>query len=134
MNYENELLPILFVVVSKYMQQDKYAVTTFSRKVVDKVKKCKPKFSMKEIVYQSDGDGKHLKRKFSICLGTIIYEEFQWHFTATSHSKGAIDGLGGALKLRMREATLPKKIDPHTVEEFVTFTKNYGVICFKKRN
>ncbi|GFT73349.1 uncharacterized protein NPIL_580321 [Nephila pilipes] len=133
MNYENELLPILFVVVSKYMKQDKYAVTTFTGKFVDNVKNCKPKFSMKKVVYQSDGDGKYLKQKFSICLGIIIYEELEWHFTATSHSNGAIYGLGGALKLRLREATLPKKIDPHTVEEFVTFTKNYGVICFTKR-
>ncbi|GFS65816.1 hypothetical protein NPIL_617411 [Nephila pilipes] len=53
--------------------------------------------------------------------GTIIYEEFGRHFTATSHDKGAIDGLGGTLKHKMRDDTWSSNIDPYTAEEFITF-------------
>ncbi|GFS94885.1 uncharacterized protein NPIL_105021 [Nephila pilipes] len=106
------------------MQLDKYAVATFSEVIVDNIKKFKPKFSMKKVVYQSNGVEKRFKQEFSIYLGTIIYEEFLWHFTATSHSKDAIDGLGGTLKRRMRVVTRSRKIDPHTAEEFLTFAKN----------
>ncbi|GFS85534.1 uncharacterized protein NPIL_150501 [Nephila pilipes] len=94
MNYENELFSIP-VVVSNYMQQEKYAVTTFIEVIVDKIKKRKTKFSMKKVIYHSDGAGKRFKQKFSICLGTIIPQEFQWHFTAINHGKGTIDSLWG---------------------------------------
>ncbi|GFS91439.1 uncharacterized protein NPIL_180911 [Nephila pilipes] len=100
-----------------------YAVVTFSEVIVDNIKKCKPEFSMKKVINQSDGAGKHFKQKFPICLRTITCEKLQWHFTATSHSKGVIDGLGGTLKHRMKEVTWSRNIDPHIAEEFVTFVK-----------
>ena len=37
---------------------------------------------------------------------------------ATSHGKGPMDGLGGTMKRRIKEATLSRKIDWHSVEEF----------------
>lgn len=56
-------------------------------------------------------------------LGTVLYEEFEWPFTATSHGKGDIDGLGGTTKRRVQEATLSRNIDPQTAEEFSSCTE-----------
>ncbi|GBM81678.1 hypothetical protein AVEN_239454-1 [Araneus ventricosus] len=122
-NCQRELLSIPVVVVSNYMQRDKYAVATFTDVIIENIKKSHAKFNMKNVIYQSDGTGKYFKQKFSLCLGTIMHDNFQWHFTATSHGKGAIDGLGGTIKCRVREATRSRNIDPRTAEEFVDCTK-----------
>ncbi|GBN50417.1 hypothetical protein AVEN_89431-1 [Araneus ventricosus] len=52
-----------------------------------------------------------------------MHANFQWHFTATSHGKGAIDGLGDTIKRRVEEATCSRNTDPQTAEEFVDCTK-----------
>ncbi|GBN04995.1 hypothetical protein AVEN_1385-1 [Araneus ventricosus] len=105
------------------MQQGKYAVATFTDVIIENIEKSHPKLNMKNVIYQSDGTGKHFKQKFSLCLRTIMHENFQWHFTVTSHGKGAIDGLGGTIKCSVREATRSRNIDPLTAEEFVDCTK-----------
>ncbi|GBN89236.1 hypothetical protein AVEN_197866-1 [Araneus ventricosus] len=143
LNCQRELLSIPVVVVSNYMQQDKYDVATFTDVIIENLKKSHAKFNMKNVIYQSDGTVKHFKQKFSLCLGTIMHENFQWQFTATSHGKGAIDGLGGTIKRRVREATHLRNIDPRAAEEFVDCTKkampkNYSVIrlagnCYKEK-
>ena len=52
-----------------------------------------------------------------LCLMSWMKQENEWDFSATSHGKGDIDGLGGTCKPRRRE----KKahiIDPQTSLEF----------------
>ena len=129
-NYERELLSIPIVVVSNYMQQDKYAVATFTEAVIENIRKSYLKFNMENVIYQSDNTGKHFKQKFSFFLGKIIYEKFQWHFTVTSHCKSAIDGLGDPIKRRVREATRSRKIDLQTAQKFVDCAKQ---LCPKNK-
>ena len=42
----------------------------------------------------------------------------EWHFSATSHGKGDIDGLGGTCKLRVCEKILPGTTDPQNSSDF----------------
>ena len=49
---------------------------------------------------------------------TLMDKEIEWDFSATSHGKGDIDGLGGTCKRRVREKTKARVIDPQTSLEF----------------
>ena len=40
----------------------------------------------------------HFKQKYSLCMTTLMDENVEWDFSATSHGKGDIDGLGGTYK------------------------------------
>ncbi len=60
--------------------------------------------AMKEIHIFSDGAASQFKNKFIWCfMSTTFREPFpalrvQWHFFATSHGKGAVDGVGATVK------------------------------------
>lgn len=105
-----------YVVVSDYMNHDKSAVAKFNSIIMGHFKKNHPGFS--RIQYQSDGTAQHFKQKFSLSLITLQPEEISWNFSATAHGKGPIDGLGGTLKRRVREATRARQIDPRTAAQF----------------
>lgn len=109
---------IPIVVVSDYLQHDKYAVATFNEAIIKKIKADYPELLISKLIYQSDGTAQHFKQKYSICIAMLQPEDVEWHFSATSHGKGPIDGVGGTLKRRVREATLSRQIDPHSAEEF----------------
>ena len=117
--YKDEKRTVPIVVVSNYMQHDKYAVAVFNEKIIEKIQCDYPDFKISRLIYQSDGTGQHFKQKYSICIAMFQpFDNVEWHFSATSHGKGPIDGLGGTMKRRIKEATLSRKIDPHSAEEF----------------
>lgn len=109
---------IPIVVVSDYLHHDKYAVFKFNDAIVRKIHDDYPNLAISKIIYQSDGTGQHFKQKFSICLAMLQFRDVEWHFSATGHGKGPIDGIGGIVKRRIREATLSRKIDPRSAEDF----------------
>lgn len=55
--------------------------------------------AMKEIHIFSDGAASQFKNKFIWCFMSTTFKELfpalrvQWHFFATSHGKGAVDGV-----------------------------------------
>ena len=73
----------------------------------------------------SDGTGQHFKQKFSICqVVTLNFPEVRqvsWHFFATSHGKGPIDGLGGTIKHRISEYSMVNLV---TTEDFAKLANN----------
>ncbi|GBN53930.1 hypothetical protein AVEN_155135-1 [Araneus ventricosus] len=44
-------------------------------------------------------------------------------FSATSHGKGCIDGIGGTITRRVREVSRARKVDPRTLLEFTNDVK-----------
>lgn len=109
-------LPI--VVISDYLNHDKYAVNVFNEKVIEYIKLQYQSAEISKIIFKSDGTGQHFKQKYSLCLITCRPEDVEWHFTATSYGKGPIDGLGGTIKRCVREATISRKIDPRSAKDF----------------
>lgn len=62
----------------------------------------------------SDDTAAQFKQKFLILKLTFIKEEYnidelQWHFFATSHDKGATDGVGGTIKRLVWSQVLIRK-------------------------
>lgn len=91
-----------YIVVSNYMQHDKYAVAVFNEAVIEDFKNTqKDMFSLASVEFQSDGPAQHFKQKFSLSFMTLNSVPTAWNFSATSHGKGAIDGLGGIAKRRV---------------------------------
>ena len=86
----------------------KYAVSCFTKLAVSQfLVKRNSDYEITSLKFFSDGTGQHFKQKFSICqVVTLNFPEVSqvsWHFFATSHGKGPIDGLGGTIKHRISE-------------------------------
>ena len=53
---------------------------------------------------------------------SLMNEEIEWDFSATSHGKGDIDGLGGICKQCIKAKTRAHIVDPETSLELANFT------------
>ena len=73
----------------------------FQKMLIMFLKEALP-FQLKQIVYFSDGAAQQYKNRknFSnLCHHELDFSvKAEWHFSATSHGKGACDGLGGTVK------------------------------------
>ena len=91
---------VSYTVVSNYMHHDKYAVACFNGLLTEDLKKRFPHLHTVDIF--SDGAAQHFKQKYMLCFMTLSESEchvkINWHFFATSHGKGAVDGIGGHVK------------------------------------
>ena len=113
------------------MNHDKYAVLVFLEQISDKFKNLHPNITITKKYFRSDGAGQHFKQKCTICLMSLMKEEIDWDFSATSHGKGDTDGLGGTCKQCIREKTRAHIIDPQTSLEFTNCLRNlshYNII------
>lgn len=88
-----------FVIISEKLAHDASSVHLFNSKVI---KYLKEKFgceNISKICYFSDGAASQYKNKFNFMNHLKHEEDFgisaQWNFFATSHGKGACDGIGG---------------------------------------
>lgn len=123
-----------YVIISDKTTHDTASVHLFNSKLI---KHLKDKFgpnNVKKIDYYSDGAGSQYKNKFNFINLAHHRKDFgvdaEWHFFATSHGKGACDGLGGTIKRQARRTSL-QRIDgnhittPHSLFLWAkTFYKN----------
>ncbi|GBM41170.1 hypothetical protein AVEN_35743-1 [Araneus ventricosus] len=65
----------------------------------------------------------HFKQKYTIFLMTLNEIPITWHFSATSHGKGCINGIGGTIKRCVRDISRARKADPRTSLEFANDAK-----------
>ena len=99
--HSNEDGHISFVMISECLQHDTIAVYAFQTKLIAFLKQALP-FDLKKIIYFSDGAASQYKNRKNFC--NLCHHkldfgvEAEWHFSATSHGKGACDGLGGTVK------------------------------------
>ena len=99
----DQLHELSYVIISDCLHHDTVAVYTFQKCLIRYLKcvlleQLKPK----KIVYFSDGAGSQYKNRKNFVNLYLHQEDFdvsaEWHFSATSHGKGACDGLGGTVK------------------------------------
>ena len=92
------------------------------------LKKALP-FPLKEIIYFSDGAAsqyKNRKKSSNLCHHKLDFGvKAKWHFSATSHGKGACDGLEGTVKHLAAQASLQKPYQ----EKIMTPLQLYDWAC-----
>ena len=116
---------VSFAVVSDYKHHDNYLTFIALIKIIKKLFK---QFKIiTDIHLFSDGAAQHFKQRFLLNAVTLIpqfmglpYEQIDvsYDMFATSHGKGAVDGVGGSIKrMVMAEVTCRKEII-HTSEDY----------------
>ena len=112
-NSENKTICNSYAIVSDDHSHDKKSVAVFMDKVLNTfVKERNP--DVEEVHIYSDGPSSQFKNKhvvqllhtFQKNLGTRI----SWHYFATSHGKGAVDGVGGTVKRTVWSAVSTRKV------------------------
>ena len=93
------------------MSHDTVAVHLFQKKLISFLKNALSSFPAK-IMYFSDGAASQYKNRKNFINLCNHQSDFQvaaeWHFSATSHGKGACDGLGGTVKRLATKASLQR--------------------------
>ena len=105
---------ISFVVVSDCLQHDTVAVYLFQQELINYLKSALP-FAISKIKYFSDGAASQYKNRknfVNLCSHEADFGiKAEWHFSATSHGKGACDGVGGTVKRLAARASLQRPFD-----------------------
>ena len=87
---------VSYTIVSDYMHHDKYAIVCFNGLLIDDLKHRVPGLHTVDVF--SDGAAQHFKQKYTLSNMSLSQLEhgvrMNWHCFATSHGKGAVDGIG----------------------------------------
>ena len=70
------------------------------------------------MLFFSDGAPTQFKQKFTICGMTLLQQSLSWNFFATSHGKGAVDGIRGRIKRDVYNTTLSKGLVIKNLDDF----------------
>lgn len=87
-----------------------------------------------DVHFFSDGPSSQFKNRFMIEYARICQLKYElkslsWHFFATSHGKGVIDGVGGTLKRMAWTRVKARQLEVRNAEEFFDAVKNSKVAC-----
>ena len=119
---------ISYVIISDCMHHDTVAVYLFQKNLITFLKQVLPT-APKKIIYFSDGAASQYKNRknfVNLCNHeTDFGVKAEWHFSATSHGKGACDGVGGTVKRLASRASLQRPYDqqmttPHQLFEWAS--------------
>ena len=72
--------------------------------------------------FWTDGAASQFKSRYVLCNMTYLKKkeiQASWHFFATSHGKGAVDGIGGEVKRQARLAALSGEARVQNAKEFI---------------
>ena len=112
-----------FVVVTDYMHHDKYMSMIATIKILKELIIKYPTVNTLHLF--SDGAAQHFKQRFFFngvtMLSTILGMEqmkITYDFTATSHGKGAVDGIGGSAKRGVMAKVLSRQEIVKTAADF----------------
>ncbi|KAK3755434.1 hypothetical protein RRG08_008009 [Elysia crispata] len=119
-----------YVFVTESKDKGKNSVIIFLRKFlsIEDHKKLCDKFSI-----FSDGPSAEFKNKFCVKMLDMLKKEFkltntklQWNYSATSHGKGIVDGIGGRAKSLVRKAVMSKrnKVVVQSAHDFAEIAKS----------
>ena len=102
-----------YVIVSECLHHDTTAVHLYQRCFIAFLQRFLPARSQpRKIIYFSDGAASQYKNRKNFINLCHHKEDFgiaaEWHFSATTHGKGACDGLGGTVKRLAACASLQK--------------------------
>ena len=108
-----EVCHLSYVVISDCLHHDTIAVHLFQKSFIGFLKDLLPaRLYPKNIIYFSDGAASQYKNRknfLNLCNHKDDFGvEAEWHFSATSHGKGACDGLDGTVKRLAARASLQR--------------------------
>lgn len=113
------------VIVSDDLTHDKCSVWVYLREIFALLKKDFE--HLKKVTVFSDGCAAQFKNKFTLsnlCFMNLDFGvEGEWVFFATSHGKGAVDGIGGCVKRLVWNGVKARKFFVNSAEEFFECAK-----------
>lgn len=125
-----------FVVISEKISHDASSVHLFNLKLIEFLKNKFGANNIKKIIYFSDGAASQYKNKYNFANLINHKNDFaveaEWNFFATSHGKGACDGLGGSVKRQAYRASLQRDNNKHITTALSLF--EWAESSFKKIN
>ncbi|KAJ8686036.1 hypothetical protein QAD02_021829 [Eretmocerus hayati] len=102
------------ITFKQWNNVDRSALETFIQKL-PQVMTNEAIPSLKKVIYVSDGAPGQYENRFNFQNLCSHQRDFavagEWHFFATSHSKGPWDGVGGTLKRAATKASLQRPLD-----------------------
>ncbi|CAF4451713.1 unnamed protein product, partial [Rotaria magnacalcarata] len=114
-----------FVYVLDNCTHDKYCISTILNQLFDEIKKNSK--ICKTFMFFSDGAAQQFKQRFlfrNLCrLADLFKIELYWHYFATSHGKGMVDGLGATVKRLVYSAILAGQ-HCNSAADFVVIAKS----------
>ena len=112
-----------FVIVTDYMSHDKYMTTIAMVKILKELLEKHPSINILNLF--SDGASQHFQQCYFFNAVTVLPTflgvnnlKISYDFFATSHGKGAVDGIGGSCKRGVMSKVLSRKAIVRTAEEF----------------
>ena len=113
-----ELCHLSYVIISDCLHHDTTAVYLFQKCFITFLKIFLPeRLHPKKIIYFLDGAASQYKNRKNFINLCLHKDDFgisaEWHFYATSHGKGACDGVGGTVKRLAARASLQKPYNDH---------------------
>ena len=122
----DELCHLSYVVISDCNHHDTIAVHLYQKYLIEHLTK---RFGLPpyKVYYFSDGAASQYKNRKNFINLCHHQDDFgvpaEWHFSATSHGKGACDGVGGSLKRLAARVSLQCPYDhqimtPHQLFEW----------------
>lgn len=115
-----------FALISDSLDHDKITVNCYMTNLLFEMKNIYPE--LKEVHIFSDGAASQFKNKFVCKLLCVLKEKLQldlmWHFFATSHGKGAVDGIGGSIKRKALNMVKARRAPITNAQSFDCATKD----------
>ena len=118
------------VIASDYLSHDKYAVFTFLPLLLDYLKREVRDFTIIEIF--ADGAASKFKQGYTLCRITLLGININWNFFATTHGKGAVNGICGLVKREVAK-TVIKNLDDFVNTAVNQCNKIVIIKCSKNR-
>jgi len=102
------------VIVSNDLSHEKKSISVFLDTVLNTFVKLRHP-DVTEVFLFSDGPSSQFKNKFMVSLLRTFNQQLglriSWHYFATSHGKGAVDGIGAAVKRSVWTAVSTRKVE-----------------------
>ena len=115
-----------FAFISDYLNHTKDVAYTFMSKLFNYL--LKTYSSIKLINVFSDGTSSQFKQRYLFSNLHEWEKEFSinliWNFFATSHSKGAVDGIGGTIKRSVWRQVKANSLSPHNAKSYAEIAKD----------
>lgn len=109
-----------YVVVSDDLLHGKVSVWVYFKCIIEELKKECPQ--LRKLKIFSDGCAAQFKNKFTLSNLLYMQEDFgisaDWSFLATSHGKGAVDGVGGIVKRCVWLRVKSRKVIINSADDF----------------
>ena len=108
-----------YALISDYREHDKYFCGHCNQTIIADLKR---KCSLHTIDFFTDDAASQFKQKYTLNNMTLIFNDIEctWHFFATSHGKGAVDGIGSEVKRKASILAFSGRTQIQNAEQFVT--------------